>query len=628
MRSERGSAMVIAVLVTVILTLLGVSFLLMAETENRISENERLGQQALYFGEAGVRLVKRWFDYPAPLYATNLIDPPLGVIDRTLRHIDADGDPSTAPTAATGVANTAGCYFKQGWDPDADGIDDVFEKPYREGPKFALMGTEDHPDMRIDENASTAARTFLTNMSNALLANFPNQSYRARIRTIDIYEPPYVYNGSSWVRFGIGTVKVIARVYRTLGNGTEQVLAERMIKAVLNETPYYGPMGPLHSCSEIEWNGDFTVNWGLSSSVGDADLTSNYKKVPASLAREASPNPRIDRLWGLTDYLASGTKFADYVAAMTGREVQDPWSRFLAGGTIADSYGASVIATADEPYKYPWTVGTALGDDNLEAGIHDAGSTRGALSHVQKGQAVSCIEFPYDVWKAVATSGEGDVHYYTWSSGTSFKENGFGTAQTFETITDQKTGLFFFDTKDGVAPYSATGADDPPFVNLTPEIRITGGTWGVRGFVYLNADSFQTKGVTGRAVDMQAPGEPWLDLDNDTHLDSGEPWIDLTYPTTLGNNFRVDGMNGSYDARGPVVNSTAVLWGILYNNGLYDATGNARIYGSVITRSGMEEGSPTAGTPEIWWDESIKTSWPPASWELPRVVITKWETDL
>ena len=36
---ERGSALVIAVLVTVILTLLGVAFLLMGETENKIAEN-------------------------------------------------------------------------------------------------------------------------------------------------------------------------------------------------------------------------------------------------------------------------------------------------------------------------------------------------------------------------------------------------------------------------------------------------------------------------------------------------------------------------------------------------------------------------------------------------------------
>jgi hypothetical protein len=636
MHSERGSAMVIAVLVIVILTLLGVSFLLMAETENRIAENERLGQQALYFGESGVRVIKRWFDYPAS--GNNLINPPLNVIDRTLRHIDADGDPSTAPVAADGVANGPLCYFKQGWDIDADGTDDVFEKPYREGPKFALMGTEDHPDMRIHEDTSSAARTFLANMSNALLANFPSQNYRARIRSIDIYEPPYVYNGASWVRYGIGTVKVIARVYRTLGNGTEQILAERMIKAVLNETPYFGPMGPLHSCSEVQWNGDLTVHWGLTSAVGSADLTNNAKKIPASLARETSPSPRIDHLWGWSSYIASGTDFQDYVTAMTGRQVEDPWARFLAGALVMDPVSSLAMppATAAEPFKYPWTVGTTLGDNEYEAGIHQGGTT-GALSHVQQGQPISCIEMPYDVWKAVATSGEGDVHYYSWSSGTSFKENGFGTAQPFEVLTDDTTGLFFFDTKDGVEPYTASGNPNPttadPYVNLTPAIRINGGTWGVRGFVYLNAASFQTKGVTGRDADFQAPGEPYLDLNNNTVHEGTEPWIDLTFPTSLTSGsaatpFTVAGMNDTYDERGPVITTDAVLWGILYNNGKYDATGNARVYGSILTKSGMEESAPSAGTPEIWWDESIKTSWPPAGWELPRVVITKWETDL
>jgi hypothetical protein len=35
-----------------------------------------------------------------------------------------------------------------------------------------------------------------------------------------------------------------------------------------------------------------------------------------------------------------------------------------------------------------------------------------------------------------------------------------------------------------------------------------------------------------------------------------------------------------------------------------------------------------AGTPDLWWDPRIKESWPPAGWELPRVIITKWQTDL
>jgi len=121
-------------------------------------------------------------------------------------------------------------------------------------------------------------------------------------------------------------------------------------------------------------------------------------------------------------------------------------------------------------------------------------------------------------------------------------------------------------------------------------------------------------------VDLRAVGHA---------LSAADPrWLALAVGLVLCTPFTVAGINGSYDERGPVVSSEAVLWGILYNNGKYDATGQAQIYGSVLTRSGMEESSPPAGTPDIWWDESIKTNWPPNGWELPRVVITKWETDL
>ena len=49
--SERGSALVISVLVMAIMTLLGISFLMMAETENQIAENEKLSAQAQIKGD-------------------------------------------------------------------------------------------------------------------------------------------------------------------------------------------------------------------------------------------------------------------------------------------------------------------------------------------------------------------------------------------------------------------------------------------------------------------------------------------------------------------------------------------------------------------------------------------------
>src|SRR5262245_35723250 len=122
---ERGSAMVIAVLVMAILTLLGVSFLLMADTENKIAENEKLSSQALYFGEGVTREVKRWFDRPP--YSTigdrNLVRPTTAVMIRTQRSIDVDGP---GPTAAVAADGSVGAPYYKGWssgprDLDGDG---------------------------------------------------------------------------------------------------------------------------------------------------------------------------------------------------------------------------------------------------------------------------------------------------------------------------------------------------------------------------------------------------------------------------------------------------------------------------------------------------------------------------
>src|SRR5262245_32898952 len=60
--SQEGSAMVIAVLIVVILTLLGLAFMLAGDTESKIARNQRDAAQAGFIAEGGVRAVKKWFD--------------------------------------------------------------------------------------------------------------------------------------------------------------------------------------------------------------------------------------------------------------------------------------------------------------------------------------------------------------------------------------------------------------------------------------------------------------------------------------------------------------------------------------------------------------------------------------
>ena len=68
-RSERGSALIIALLATMLLTALGLTLVLMSNTETAISANYRNSQETLYAADAAVErvvqdllLIPRWND--------------------------------------------------------------------------------------------------------------------------------------------------------------------------------------------------------------------------------------------------------------------------------------------------------------------------------------------------------------------------------------------------------------------------------------------------------------------------------------------------------------------------------------------------------------------------------------
>jgi hypothetical protein len=609
---ERGSAMVISVLISAILSLLGISYLLMADTENKIAENERLSAQALYFGEGTIREVKRWFDRPPYVtgYTKNLVRPLTTTMDRTLRWIDTDGAGPTLASQADGSA--AKPYYKVGIDNDGDGNDDIFDKPYRTALADMLVGTEDHPDIRIARSVGGATATFLDGLTAKIAPSFPASAVglTARIETIDIYEPPYLDISGAWTRYGMGTVKATVEIMK----GT-QVVASRVVKAVLNETPYPGPFGPLHSCATLNWNGNFHVHWGASTAVGDADPKSN--KMPQSIPRSPTViSPQIDLLNGWQ----SPAQDATWTALKTGIEngavgsdVEDPWYRLLIGGRDMDHKAlpaGQLVAPA--------------------AAAEDESNVYHKLDPL-----VGCPEFDYQTWKDIAQSGGSDVHYYAWSSGASFTENGTGAVTPMQTLTDNRTGVFFFDTTDGNPP-------DTLGSNLTPEIKLSGGTYGTRGLVYLNTSNWMTTGLAGRSIDMIWPGEPFRDKNQNGVRDAGEEWINLNYtalaaaadPHATPKALRDDNWPAAnapnlqqYNKYGPAIpGQTATLWGVMYIAGTLDAAGTADYYGSVITKGGTAD--KMTGTPNVWWDPRLKDNWPPPDWDLPRVIITRWQTDL
>jgi hypothetical protein len=200
--------------------------------------------------------------------------------------------------------------------------------------------------------------------------------------------------------------------------------------------------------------------------------------------------------------------------------------------------------------------------------------------------------------------------------------------------------MFFFDTVNNRRPEDTDS--DGLYDNLTPAIDLSGGSYMARGFIYLNAEQFETSGsgnVPSQTV-MYAPAEPYIDSNNNGLYDSNEYFLDLDYPAGdpeddyTPNAMRrvIDGFtrqDPSEDAAPDGKYNTDVnLFGVFYTNGVYNAEGNWTLFGSVIAKQGTQAKS-LAGTPRIFFDERlIKGKWPPPELKLPRTIITVWETDM
>ncbi len=621
---EGGSALILALLVVVILTVLGLSFTLLAQTENRIAETERISSQALYLSEAAARAVVHWFDRPRA--ATGFAFPPSAAVDRALRRIDDDGDPGTPPHDQEG---NAWPRYKQDVDRDGDGQDDLFDRPYRPDPRDALLGTEDGPDVRIDGDRPGPGRDFLERFSEDLMAGQPGAGtgLHARVARIDVYAPPYVEIGGIWVRYGIATAKVTGRIHRRAGG---EILAERAVEAVVAEIPYSTPFGPLHSCGDLSVPGTLRVHWGAVTVQGDARLDADHARIPASLPRVVAPGPLVDLLWGHDD----AALFTAYRAAVEGRRIEDPWLRVLAGRALTPVPSGDV-----QPFPFAWAPGTPLGPGEIPA--HEGGED-GSHSNLFQGLPfVECPGLDYELWKSIATSGRASVEYYVWESGDLFRKDGVGPARSFREFTDldparpdRRPAVFFFDTRDGAPPRDDDA--DGAFDNLTPEVIVEGGVWSSSGLIYLNAENLRLGPVTGRRTMLHAPGEPFVDRDVDGSWDPGEDWINLRYPIVLDGDVLAEAADGLEDdgtsggapvrnGRGPDLVADVSMDGILYTSGRLDSSGSAVHRGSFVARQGVVPSEPAVGGLELYWDETIRLGiWPPEGWGLPRVAVTRW----
>src|SRR5882724_10992919 len=70
---QRGSALLATLMVIVGLSLLGLAFVAISETESAISINERNHTQTVALAESGARLVVQWFQAPDQMLTLGLM---------------------------------------------------------------------------------------------------------------------------------------------------------------------------------------------------------------------------------------------------------------------------------------------------------------------------------------------------------------------------------------------------------------------------------------------------------------------------------------------------------------------------------------------------------------------------
>jgi len=265
---SRGSALLVSLMVMVGLSLLGLSFVAISETETAIAGHQRDSQQALDVAEAGAKACVEWFQDPN--WALNTA----GIM----------------PTNNAAIKNTRKVTgYNDVYKPTATFL--LFDKPFKGSLDNRFMGTQGYPDILID-NSTAFGRTFLTTYNATL---FPVQEggsgQNPRVTEIRVFAPPIIgatkrdstnggigtgdYEGG--VRYGLATVQVTSQKFTpsdAADNTTpsSKALASRTVQIIVSEWPFPGPEGPIQSNANIQTGGNFGVHWGRMTAEGDMTI--------------------------------------------------------------------------------------------------------------------------------------------------------------------------------------------------------------------------------------------------------------------------------------------------------------------------------------------------------------------
>ena len=332
-RRQRGSALLVSLMVIVGLSMLGLGFVALSETEAAISTNQRNREEVLTHAEAAANVVVDWFQNPTWALGKGLMP---------------SNDPTVNPDIVNMKKPRTNNYGTHYYKPSASQL--LFDLPFKPGFTDRFWGTPNYPDILIDK---TTGSTFLTSFNTKL---FKDTSEGGEITEIRIWAPPIVggslsggkFYNETGNRYGVATIRVTAKRYAPGDNAKANPLATRVVQLVVTEFPFPGPNGPIQSNSAITTNGSFTVYWGQVSAQKSLNLVG--KETPPGLPWADAWN-RVNWEYGYD----STSAWQPGIAYNVGDIVHAATARLTSDASLKDwafkctTAGTSAALATDEP---------------------------------------------------------------------------------------------------------------------------------------------------------------------------------------------------------------------------------------------------------------------------------------
>lgn len=339
-RLNKGSALLVTLLIMVILTLTGISFLFMADTENKISNNYYLAMRALVAAQSGIYMVNSWFNHA---------DDTLTLLPAA-SNIRFNPRPKTSATNPTPDQSSTTLYKWGCQAPNANCSNyKLFDRPYigqngNSSVFHRFFGTAENPDIVINYDINNCV-SYLDNLNTLLLGTATGP---VRIYEIKLYSPPVSPNPEdptdvNNTAYGICTAEITAETVRRDDSGNVvEVLSTRRVKGIITDINFAIAGVAMDVDGTINQNGAVRVNWGIMKATEEI-VDNNVQHLSTGAP------------WYVNDkgiVLPCGTLFGTYIDGtvnqpLQGKTLEDPWLLVRARQGLAYQKKALNIPTAN-----------------------------------------------------------------------------------------------------------------------------------------------------------------------------------------------------------------------------------------------------------------------------------------